>query len=457
MLCGSLSNSLVGNGASAVVLLALAVAALVSHRSITAHATALGVLLPIDTVSDVSVHLLDVARYTGIIWLVLRLKPSLSPMNTRRTMCMAGWLTALGAWLLVVALWRDDQVSRTVAMAVLVSAPAAFLLVRRASIHLAVVQGFLCGVSASALVVIAQYVGIHWLRSGGPDGDRNPGLAGSTALVTWQMALGIVIAVFVMLNADRKRCSRLLAAVGAALCGLGLLLCGAQGGLLGLGAAALATIARPPPPLRGALTRSPRVTAATALAVLLAVGMAVWANVPTVAGVLGDGGYVNEIARLDLNRAAWREFMSNPLTGIGADRFQEIHGLMPHLLPLDAAVSAGVVGLVLASAALLYSTWFLVGSLPRRTTLTSWFGLAMGCLLLINSLADRSGSLIGISRLSLLMIAMAAARGEIGLAQSQAQTSSGIGGARSETTRVSVDADDLADPGVRGEGRGQFR
>ena len=398
------------------VIVVLALCAAIAARDHRHHAWLLGALLPLDTIAHVSPLWFDGARYIAMAWLAVRLKPNISERNEAAIGWLAGLIILLGVWQGAFALWRHDGTAREVASAIIVATPFCLLLARRVSVHRFVFGGFLTGATVSALVVISQFLGFDAITPGGPDGRRNPGLGGSTAITTWHMAIALIIAGFLVIHPNTSRLARVLAASAALACGAGLLLCGAQGGLIGLAAAAVATALAAPRAVtsRWRNTRSLLIAAAAVLGIVgTVVAVGIWTDAPTVSGVLGEGDYRNERARIELNTAAVEEIAAHPLIGIGTDVFEDTYGLMPHLLPLDSGVASGIVGLLLSSVILVYAAGLLLRARPPTPSMVTWFGAAMAGALLVNSLTERDGAIIGFSRSPLLFMALVAARGEL--------------------------------------------
>jgi hypothetical protein len=249
------------------------------------------------------------------------------------------------------------------------------------------------------------------LQPGNQDGQRFPGLASTTMLITWHLAFALIVACYFLSQRDEARGNRMLAAVAVPLALAALVVNGAQGGLLGLlfAAAALGAFG-----WRMVTRRAVVRYGAVALVALVGIAVLVIAadvRTPTIDGLQGSGDYRNELARWNVAVDGAQELVAHPLVGVGRTNFEDEYGLAPHFLPLEAGITAGVVPFLVA----LYLLWclfrvLLQGPVGRRPE--AWLGLALCAAMFANTLTETGGPFTGLPRFSLLLIAVVACQGE---------------------------------------------
>ena len=376
-----------------------------------------GFLLPIDFLTAVPTLVLDVVRYGGLIWLCLEFTPDLTPARKPIVTRLALLVGAVALVRGVGSIARADRFGMFIAGLMLVGAVAAPFVAVRVRAHVSVLAGFMAGVLLSALVSVMQSLEITSLREGFPSIERYPGLASTTMLLTWHLAFGLIIACYFLVA---RRDVPLHRAVAIALIPIGsmaMVINGAQGGLAGLGLAALAVAAfgwrlvtwrQARPFVLGGVA-----VAASIFALVIVSGVAT----PTIDEIGGRGGYGNAVARYDVNKQGIEELIANPIFGMGrtnfATKYRGENGslLAPHFLPLEAGVTSGIVGFALA-AVLLGTLLVVIWRGPVGHRPEAWLGLALCAAMFGNSLTETGGPFTGLPRFALLLIAVVACQGE---------------------------------------------
>ncbi len=370
-----------------------------------------GFLIPIDFVQGVPGSILDAARYGAIVWLCVRLAPDLSTARRTVVIKFATLVAAVGVIRGTASVARMDRFAIMIAAVMVVGAATAPFVAWRVRAHRYILSGFLGGVLLSATVSLMQALDIPTLRPGNQEGNRYPGLASTSMLITWHLAFALIVACYFVGQRRERRVDRMLAGVTIPVALIALVANGAQGGLLGLAFAGLALAAFG---WRHVTLRDAVRYGALALVVLAAATVVVEvANVktPTIDGLRGLGGYRNETARWQVAKDGARELAEHPLVGVGRTNFEDEYGLAPHFLPLEAGVTAGVVGFVVA----MYLLWCLVRVLlqgPVGGRPEAWLGLALGAAMFANTLTETGGPFTGLPRFSLLLITVVACQGE---------------------------------------------
>lgn len=417
-MAGALALLLVpGHQRLVATLVVLALGAIACWKQPDRLAWCWGFLLPIDFLTAVPTQVLDVARFGGLVWLCLELAPDLSAQRRPIVVRLATLVGAVAVIRGLGSLARADRFGMFIAAVMLLGALTAPFVAVRVRAHVSILAGFMAGVLLSAVVSVMQSFNMVTLKEGLPAIDRFPGLASTTMLITWHLAFGLIIACYFLAGRQHPPLHRLTALALVPIGLAALVVNGAQGGLLGLGLAAIAVGAfawrqvswrKVGPWLLGG--------AAAAVAVgvvMLVVGFAT----PTLDGLRGEGGYTNEIARVTVNKQGAQELLAHPLFGMGRTNFAQKHRpengslLAPHFLPLEAGVTSGIVGFAVALYLLGTLAMVIVrGPIGRRPA--SWLGLALCAAMFGNSLTETGGPFTGLPRFALLLIAVVACKGE---------------------------------------------
>ena len=370
-----------------------------------------GFLIPIDYVIGIPSGLLDAARYGAVIWLCLRMAPDLSTARRPLVVKFAVLVAVVGIIRGSASVARADRFGMLIAAVMVVGAATAPFVAWRVRAHRNILAGFLGGVLLSASVSLMQGLDIPTLQTGNQEGNRFPGLASSTMLITWHLAFALIVACYFLTQRQEARFNRVLAGITLPVGAAALMVNGAQGGLLGLLFAGLAMAA-----FGWRLVRWRDVVryGALALVVLVAVGALIGVagvKTPTIDGLRGLGGYRNETARWTVAKNGARELADHPLVGVGRTNFEDEYGLAPHFLPLEAGITAGIVAFLVAA----YLLWCLLRVLlqgPVGGRPEAWLGLALCAAMFANTITETGGPFTGLPRFSMLLIAVIACQGE---------------------------------------------
>ena len=323
---------------------------------------------------------------------------------------LAAAIVVVGGVRGVFALPRADRNSLIFAGVMLVSTACVALLALRPHVHRAIAGGYLAGVTLSAAVSIMQALHLTTLRQSVENSPRYPGVSTYTMLLTWQLAFALVLAVYLLATAAPRSRLRVAAAASVPLLLLATVTNGAQGGFMGIGAAAVAAAWVYRDRLVWSRIGRYLIAGVLAVAAIAIVVVASGIDVPTIDGFLGDGGYRNEKARWKVAGQGWREMWNHPVLGMGRTNFMHRYTIAPHFLPIDSGVTAGLLGFAVA-AYLLYLIGRLIwqGPADRRPETVTGFALlaAMGA----NTVTESYGPFIGLSRVSVLFLAVVAVKG----------------------------------------------
>ena len=383
---------------TAVVAVLAGVALATSWRDLRRFAFAWALVLPIDVVTGVPGWVFDGLRYGGAAWIVLRVRADLPPGSRPLLRTLTGLLLALAAVRAGMALLNHDDPGVRFGVMMTLSSVIAYLVVLRTTVHRSIVAGYLAGVALSAAVSLMQARGWTTLAPGNRFNSRYPGLSTYTSVFTWHVAIGFIVGCYLIAaNARTRNPVFWLACVATPLCTLGLLTNGAQGGLLGVVAAAGAMAWAG----RSRITRTALVRAVgAAVAIIVLVGLAAGVggvDIPTLNDY--DRSFLNEKTRVESWRAGAREMLNHPGTGMSSRTYlyDRRHRIMPHFLPLESGAMAGIAGFTAAMAVVGYFIWLVVrGPADRRGETIAAYGLLAA--LVVNILTAPQGPFQGVAR-----------------------------------------------------------
>lgn len=405
-----------------------------------------GFLLPIDFIENVPSEVLDVVRYGAVVWLCLAFAPDLSSTRRSYVWKLAALVGAVAVIRGIGSTARSDRFGMYIAAGMLVGAVASPFIAHRVRSHVFILAGFMAGVLLSATVSLMQWLDIPTLQAGNQGGDRFPGVASTTMLTTWHLAFALLIAVYFLRDARHRTLHRATAGLVVPLGLVALVGNGAQGGLLGLGAAAVFVFAWR---WRRESWRAvaPYVLGGAAVLVLLATFVLVAdIQTPTIAGLRGEGGYENETSRFEVDQRGLEVMIDHPLVGVGRTNFEDQYALAPHFLPLEAGITSGVLGLVMA-AYLLWTVLLIALRGPVGGRPAAWLGLALVAAMWSNTLVEMGGPFTGLPRFTLLLIAVVACRGEPWPADGDEERSAEVPGAL-ETASIGAEGAGTRPPGT---------
>lgn len=366
-------------------------------------------LLPIDQFLEIPERALSATSYSAVVVLVLITPATLKGESRTRLTRILALLTVLGLVRIVMGQYHGDGAGRMIGLVILASVVTCAPLAWRPRLHRSILFGYLIGATISGVVCLMQALDIPTLRPGlGP--SRYPGLAKNTMVFTWQVVFAAIIAAYFLATSRRRSPRWNIGLVGLPVALIALLVNGAQGGLLGVAAALAGFLFWCDPRLRSRLRSRAVVASSAALILTVALVLTITDLRPSTFDDWVGGDFVNEQARVDIASTGWSTFLEHPVVGVGRQQFYTEHVIAPHFLPLESAVSAGVVAGLLATAVLLV-TWAYMLAGPKRSSY-ALFGSVMLAAMCANTLTETSGPYVGIPRLILLVIAIVATTGD---------------------------------------------
>jgi hypothetical protein len=355
-------------------------------------AVALGILLPVDVLRGVPSPLLDAARYALVLTLVLRVPPR---AEAPRPVVMVGALLGLtGIVTAISGLTAGETGLVTLGVAGLISAFAGTALFRRPELHFPLLAGFLVGITASAADILAQAAGLPYLGRTSVYGLDYSGFSEKRTLVAPLLAVAAILylspALWKRLSLPASAAVRI---VGTTVTTIALVLSAGRGGFLALGASLC---------VWAALSFRSRPAAVAGAAALLT----------AVLYTQRDSALINRLstattedARTDRNESAWNAYLSAPILGPDPTSPIARAGGNAHTPILVFAVNAGLLGLVTAVVATLVLAWA-VWSGARSSGHSTIHGPLMGVVMLVTTALEPAGFLVGISRTTLMFIAI---------------------------------------------------
>lgn len=396
------------------MLLGLTAGAGVLVRRDTRWLTALwAAFLPIDHMNGVSPAVFDALRYGGAVVAIVATRPSPADDVDRSLTRLTGIILALAATRLAAGLLHPDNASVRYGLVLGAGTVASTLVVRRRALLPGVVTGYLIGLAVSASVSLMQAANLPTLIEGNTAGSRYPGLAAYTTSLTWQLTTGIIVAFYLVLTSHRTAPKRYW--IGCALVvlfTLAMFTNGAQGGILGLGAAALTAciVLRRDITVRVAARAVIMVTALIIAVTVIAVSTGI--EVPTITDYRSSG-FQNESVRVQTIQEGIEQFRDKPLLGVSSADYKLHYSQFPHFLPVESAALTGAVGLLLA-AVLLVALGGMLVSRPSRHGPSAIAGRAVLASLFVSFFTGPQGPVLGIARVLPLMTAIVYAGATLG-------------------------------------------
>jgi hypothetical protein len=400
---------------TAVVVLLAGLAVVASFRDIRGFAFAWAFVFPIDVVTGVPGWVFDGLRYAGAAWIVIRVRPDLPEGSRPLLRILAALLLALAAVRGAMAVVNHDNPNVRFGLVLALGTVLAYLVILRTTVHRAVIAGYLGGIAFSAAVSLLQSRGWTGIAPANLEGNRYPGLSTYNAVFSWHVATGFIVGCYlVAANARTRNRTFRLAATVTPLYALGLLTNGAQGGLLGVIAAAVAvTWAGRHRITRALLARAALAAAGLVVLVGLAVGVA-GVDIPSLNDY--DRSFHNEKTRVESWQRGLEEMLNHPVTGLSSREYlyDRRYRIVPHFLPLESGAMAGVLGFLVAGALVGYLCWLLFrGPADRRGQTIAAYGVLAS--LLINTLTEPQGPFQGVARaVPLFLIVLYASVGRPG-------------------------------------------
>lgn len=372
-----------------------------------------GFLLLIQQVDDVSINVPEVLSIVVILLTALVYRPDLPRRSRPIVMCFVGLLAIMVLLNLAFGLVRDPLGStlRFNGLYALTVASAG-LFAFRTSAYRPMLMGHLAGSALTSTVSIWQSAGLDLLRVANHGDGRYPGLALEAPGVSWQTAVALLVGVYALRTTTSNPWR--WATLGAMLvCGLGMVVCGAQGGLLGLGAAVLVSLAFAWRQFDHRLVLRAVGGGAVLLTLIVFVASLAGFGMSSLSGVAGDAerGYENERARARAVRYGLEQFGDNPLAGIGTAAYDARYEVRPHVVPLNLSVNTGILGLLVGTALMALLGWTVIRGPADRGSPQSWLGVAILATVLVQASLTPAGPFAKIERIVILLLAVVMAKG----------------------------------------------
>lgn len=442
---------------TAVYIAVVALTAASTWSNPVRFAWAAGIFLPIQQLQDVSSNVPELMSLTLVALVALAFRSELDGEGRRVLVRFLAGLVLMVGVQTAFGLVRDPLLSTLrfnglYALTVI----AAGLVVFRVAAYRPLLLGYLAGTSISSVLALGQAAGWNPIAVAAHGDRRFQGLALEPPGLSWSAAVAISIAVFVIWTTDSPR-TRRAAVVGLVLSTLGLVVCGAQGGLVGLAVAAVVCLALAwrRHGIRS-VTRGSVRAVSIGTAVLVGVAALAWAGglgLSSLSGLAGDPekGYENERARADAVESGVEQLLEKPLTGIGTTAYEQRYAVRPHVFALNLSVNNGIVGLLIGIGLMAQVLWVAVRGPTESWTLPRWLGSGLLLILFTHACLTPSGPFARIERLTILLIAMAVASG----AASQLGRPSAFDGHLERDDLVSDEVADATPADERPAGRGR--
>ena len=376
-----------------------------------------GFFLPIQQLQDVP---LNVPQFTSIVMVglvALVFRAELEGDSRRTVVRFLIGLAAMVAVQTVFGVFRDPLLSALRFNGLYaITLVAAGLVVFRVTAYRPLLIGHLAGTAFSSVVALGQAAGWNPIAVNAWAEERFQGFALEAPGLSWHAAVAIPMAAFVIWTTEARRV-RWAAWGGLILSTLGLIVCGAQGGLVGLAVSGgvCLVIAGRQFESRALAQATIRAFGIGAVVLVVAVGLA-WAaglGVSSLTGLTGDPvkGYENERARGRAVEYGIEQLMEDPLTGIGNIAYEQRYDVRPHVLALNLSVNTGVLGLVIGIGLMAQVLWVAVRRSADPWPPERWLASVFLITLFVHACLTPSGPFARIERLTVLLLAMAVASG----------------------------------------------
>lgn len=365
---------------------------------VSSLAFVLGVTLPIGFLPGVPAIALDLARFSLAGLVVLRVY---RPPEDQRGL-VRGWawiLTATGSFWSIVLFTKDLPASSGLTMAF--GAALAYLLATRERVGPSLLNGYVAGASASAAWAILQWQG---LASGSDRWDlRFTGLSTTSTLLGLELSVAVAVLLFSS-SWSRRPSSNAVRFFLITVVILAILVCGTRAALLAsallVAASAIRAVKNPPALIL--------VSAATALSTLSVIPLD-WGQFNSIRRLVGGDSqsFVTSLgsSRGERNNGALQLLLENPTLGVSREAL--VTGGVatnPHQFPLVLGVQTGLVGAVLGLLLVCATLFTLLFAWLRKGSPLSVSILALASFY---SFVEPTGFFVGLSRTTLLLVAMA--------------------------------------------------
>lgn len=290
-----------------------------------------GALLPIWSVATLDPVIFDAIRFS--IAAVVLVRSARLPRNlwTRPAARIAVTLAIVGVLVTVIGYSRPEQTAVNTGISMVIGSIVSWIILSRLDSPWTLFNGYLLGTAASAAVLIAAAAGYQTITPLAFAGySRLSGLSPSATLVTYQMALGVVIA----LAGLARRKNRLSYALVGLASLLALLLSGGRGGVVALLLVGILAV-------RWRWVRiGPAILAAAAVAALIAYASSRGLVLNTLLRLTADTGETDP--RATLLQGGLAAIQENPWIGVGFEAFRSAYRAVPHFALVTFFVIGGV-------------------------------------------------------------------------------------------------------------------
>lgn len=354
-------------------------------------------LLPIWSVGSLDPIYFDAARAGVALLVLVKSKPTARRMWGRRSWSVAAPLLVVAIFVLALGLTRPDSSAVSIGVTMLLSIVVAWAVLARLDNPWPLLNGYLVGLMLSAAVMFLTAAGITVLT---PQVDagffRLAGLSPSATLVTYQMALGVVIAWAATGRGESGTWYRLVLVVSL----LAVILSGGRGGVAALAMALVVSIRwgwfRPIHAVALGIVGWFVISQASAFGLVV---NTLERFTSASASNLPDG-------RFALFDNAIESVASHPLTGQGLPDFESTYGGGPHFAILSFSVAGGL----LCGLLILWVMLILVRRLgflsPKPYGLAGKAGHLMLAVLIATSILEPTGPFVGAEFVTMLLLSV---------------------------------------------------
>lgn len=352
-------------------------------------------LLPIWSVGSLDPLVFDVARMALALSVVVKTRSSGNKVVTRIALAIG----ITGAFLVLVGLSRGDAPAVTLGYTMTIASVAAWMVLSRVTDRRVIYRGYLAGVTLSAVVLIMSAAGWSVLTPlDDPGFSRLTGLSPSATLVTYELAVGVLVGICMF-----GRGRRVWFAFATIACLVALLLSGGRGGVLAL-ALALAVALR-----WGWVRIIPGLLLTGAAYVPLSImsGSGFTFNTLTrlfaPSDVLSFDPKESRQYLLDISiQAALRE----PIAGLGMEQFYSMYLRLPHIALLTFQIAGGILPALIIFVIFMAMLRKMLFRGPQEPGGMARLGHLLLAVMTVQILLEANGPFVGTEGVALLMLAL---------------------------------------------------
>lgn len=354
-------------------------------------------LLPIWSIGPLDPLMFDAARAAVAMLVLVKSKPTSRPLWARDSWAVAVPLSVVGTITLTVGLARPDLDAAVTGGTMLLSVFVAWVVLARVANPWTLLNGYLIGLMLSAAVMFLTAAGFSALTPQENAGYfRLTGLSPSATLITYQMALGCVIAWAAM----RRGTFRVWYVTVLVASLVAVVLSGGRGGVAALGIALIVSIRwgwfRPAPAIVLGLVGWLVTSQASAI------GISINTLERFKSAATGD----QPDGRLTLFYDSLQSIVLNPALGQGLPEFESMYGGGPHSAILSFAVAGGLLcGLLILWVTVLLARR-LVFTSPKPFAEAGKAGHLILAVLITDLIFEPTGPFVGVEFVTMLLLAV---------------------------------------------------